>query len=156
MLRTLLWALIAILLVGCAIATGPKFSAFEDLPSDAAEIYVIRTEDGTMGSRIGALPPIKVDGKEIGILKRDGYLKTRVLPGRHVVSTVPNFMTNWTLSQSIVINAIGGKRHFVRLHSDSGGTDNRGTIIVKNVIFSFREVPEKEAVPFLSNLSLSE
>lgn len=156
MLKKLLGSFAAIFLAGCAIATGPKFSAFEDVSSNAVEIYVIRTEDGTMGSRIGALPPITVDGKEIGILKRDGYLKTKVLPGRHVVSTVPNFMTNWTLSQSVVINTTGGKRYFVRLHSESGGIDNRGSIIVKNVLFSFHEAPENEAVSFLSNLSLSE
>lgn len=155
-LKKLFCSLIAVLLAGCAVATGPKFSAFEDLSPNTAEIYVIRTEDGTMGSRIGAVPPITVDGKEIGLLKREGYIKAKVQPGRHIVSTIPNFMTNWTLAQSVVIQTTGGKRYFVRLHSNSGGTERRGSVTTKFVSFSFREATEKEAIPFLPDLSLSE
>ncbi|HUW44935.1 MAG TPA: DUF2846 domain-containing protein [Dehalococcoidia bacterium] len=155
-MKIFFYSLLVVHLAGCAVATGPKFSSFEDLSPNTAEIYIIRTEDGTMGSRIGAMPPITVDGKEIGILKREGYIKTKVHPGRHIVSTVPNFMTNWDLAQSVVLQTTGGKRYFVRLHSNSGGTQLRGSMIVKNVVFSFREATEQEALPFLPTLSLSE
>lgn len=147
---------IVFLLFGCAIATGPRFSGLEEPPPNQSDIYVFRTEGPGSESRTGSSPAILVNGKAMGVLRRDGYLKFRVNPGTNVVSMGPRPEVKWTLKKSVPIQVTGGRRYFVRLHSDPGGTTYYAARATKLVLFSFDETSEQEAAPLLKSLSLSQ
>ncbi len=77
-----IWLFVSLLLAGCSTASGPAFNESKTLPSGATGIYVYRVEHVVAG--FGAT--ISVDGKEIGVLKDNGFLFASLSPGPHTLS----------------------------------------------------------------------
>lgn len=144
---------LTIVLTACSIAFGKKFSGFDPLLVNHAELYVFRTEGENLSGITGAYPAITVDGKKIGVLKRSGYLRSRMVPGQYVVATVPSHW-NWPMNeQKVSLTMQAGERYFIELSTSAGKAEN---FRIKKVLVGFHQVSESRALDVLPNLVYSE
>lgn len=154
-MRFIFTAFLVLFLQACSIATGPKFSDYAAIEPDFAQLYVIRTEDGQAfkqfgGGMTGSYPTIVVNDKELGELKRGGYLTTRINVGLVTVTTQSGL--NWWLEkQTVSFTAQAGRRYFIHLNTGYKGMSATG----RQVGVAFTEVGEDFALPILKQLTLS-
>lgn len=77
-----IWLMLVVFLSGCGTASGPAFNESKTLSTDTAGIYVYRVAHLVAG--FGA--KIFVDGKQVGVLKDNGFLFVSLNPGMHMIS----------------------------------------------------------------------
>lgn len=132
-------------LLGCS-AAGPKFVAgeMESVSAMSSHVYILRESEFFQS---GVAPLVKIDEKEVGVLRNGGYIVAKVDPGPHRIRV------EWgPVPRRFKISTEAGKRHYVRI-----GTE---TVSVSGTSFSWRvavdEIPEAKALDALSALNLSE
>ena len=122
-MRTLGLVFVAWALSACASGPAdPSLDAEAKLfraPADKACIYIVPS------SRTQAVT-ITMDGRKIGTIAKENYLRLDVAPGRHVLgvtgaSPVPAFFR--TTHDDATVNAVAGQCYFLRTAwTDSGET----------------------------------
>lgn len=74
----------SVLLCGCSSSKGPLFQTITDIPADRSVIYAFRPDDNKRTEFT-----FTCNGREIGILKRQGYFPILVEPGKvEIISKV--------------------------------------------------------------------
>jgi hypothetical protein len=145
-------------LQACSIAMGSKFTEMPPQESDFAHLYFLRAEGGKafdQGGRgtTGAFPDIAVNGRDVGSLKRGGYLFVRVPPGQVSIKTLDT-LSWWPLPTiSREFKAEKGARYFYMLTTSYGG-QTTGTPSRRIVVVDLAPVSEAEAAPILKELQL--
>ena len=109
--------LLAVLLSGCGVATGPKFSGLEDPQSDEAILYVFRHTEGLCVNCALEYPCVFINDEKKDPLKVGGYLTYRIAPEATEVRVAecgllsPGGMFQ---SKTVVIDALPAMRYYIK------------------------------------------
>lgn len=97
---------VALILGGCATATGPVFGGPLPTPADKADVYLYR---GKAFFAMGAAFEVQVDGKEAARLANASYAVFRMAPGLHLMKVNPGPMTKTSF---VTVEAVAGERRY--------------------------------------------
>lgn len=106
---------LAVVVSGCGVATGPKFGGLEDPQSDEAILYVFRQQKG-LNSRL-EYPCVFINDERKDPLKVGGYLTYRIAPEATEVRIAEcRFLSPGGMSQSktVIIDALPAMRYYIR------------------------------------------
>jgi hypothetical protein len=163
---------VALALSACA-ASGPMFTEVAKPSDETSGIYIYRLSRFYAS---GAVPPIYLDGEELGELKNGGYLFAEVTPGPHVLQIGVEGNTAWwsaPVMQFEFESVAGENRYFefvqqsdgltfpdkkrVMISQDVHGDSAVGGIIVSSsVTVRLLEVEETAALQDMKETHLSE
>ena len=135
---------LALVLSGCGVATGPKFTGLEDPQSDEAILYVYRLQVLLRG--IYLYPCVFIDGEKKDALKSGGYLMYRIPPGQTEVRLDEcSFLSPGSggviESAPFLIDALPSMRYYIKYdHADHWSR-------------AYKVVPEEAALPEIQQLS---
>lgn len=139
---------VALVFTACATATGNIFQPLKNIsPETQSILYVYRPAD-TNFDGFNAAPNLYVGAKEVGILKRSGYLAIPVNHGKSVISLQGTGLNYGFPPLFSAIKAEPGKDIYLRL-------DIRYKAISSDQTISFNEVSKEQALLELKDLKSS-
>jgi hypothetical protein len=135
--RSLMLAVLAVLLAGCA--TGPAFVEAPAPQSGKALVYIYREPNFAAGARNAAF---YVDGQKVFDLMAGGYSYVYVTPGRHAISQKWPY---WPFDMGAIRDAVGitmdvnaGETRYAQFSSGVGAANCSPCIAIE---WRIEEVP---------------
>lgn len=146
---------LAILLTGCSIATGSKFTNQPTPKNNEATIYIYRPQT-IIGS--AQKPDIKINQTPIGTLYNGGFLVAKVPFGQHKITLSGNGNHHkWSYPDHSINLPISKSGNFYLRYTSSsrgGGYSGNQHIIIHS--YKFDPAPEASALEELQDLHHSE
>jgi hypothetical protein len=106
---------LALLLAGCASASGPFFDSSINPPPQKALILFFRPDVFFAGA---VSPAVYLDGGKVRSIDNGSYIAISAEPGAHAI-TVPHNFWNWDEDCSpVVVQASAGSTYYVELALD--------------------------------------
>lgn len=132
------------LLLACN-ATGPKFTQFEALDTNQANVYIYRPWAMLDGA---ASPTIQIDGKDNFDLSNGGYKVISLKPGKHKLTVKEGaFMSNWRAGEMNIEHKLeANKNYFVRLSAELTDVGSYGGVTSVSGNYSFALIKESYAL----------
>ena len=140
------WLLVVVLaLVGCGVATGPKFHGLDDPQSDEAILYVYRAHKADpLPQGVTYYPCVYINDEKKDALKVGGYLTYRIAPGANNVrfaecSLFSPGSGGLGSPETVVIDALPATRYYIKC-------------CVGRISGNYRAISEEEAIPELRQM----
>jgi len=136
---------VAVVLAGCGVATGPKFNGLEDPPSEEAILYVYRVNKADpLPTGVTYYPCVFINGEKKDALKVGGYLMYRIAPGATNVRFAEcSFFSPGSgglgSPETVVIDAFPAMRYYIKCCAG-------------HMWGNYRAVSEEEALPELRQM----
>ena len=143
--------ILSVFLASCA-ATGNLFQKLDPPSPGQSVVYVFRTQNVTRSMDLS--PGIAVNGKEVGALPLDGYLRIQVPAGATEVGMLNRIYLwpNGSPLRNVKLEARPGATHFVEFSVDSYRYVRGYGVNTSYIGVQLREVSEETAMRFLPKL----